>query len=705
MTFYEKILQKIKESGCRGLTQGELARKLGFVSRGDKRELEKALRRLKSNSSIVDCGNGKVAVFSEKNIFKGQIQGNRRGFAFLIREDKGEDIFIPNKALNGAMHGDTVLTRLVGDSEGMVTEIVSRGIKQLVGTLIQSGSYYFVEPDDDSYFKDIFVSKELLKGAKVGEKVVVSVQIDEKTGKPSGEVTAVLGKRGQKNTEVLAILRSYGFEESFPPEVIAAAEKIKYTAAERKDMRNLLTITIDGEDAKDFDDAISVEKTQNGYKLYVHIADVAHYVKLGGAIDKEALKRATSVYFPESVFPMLPEAISNGVCSLRPGEDKLAVTVEMDLNGKGDVTQAAFYESIIKSDFRMTYSEVTKILQGDTLLREKYSAVLALIENAAELADIITKKRNDNGSINFVSSESKIVLDKNGEVEDIYPYPYEISNNIIEQFMITANQTVAAFVEKKNVPCVYRVHEPVNEQKLAAFMQFIKGLGFDMDISKGATPKVFSDLLERIKGDKAEPIINKIMLRSMQKAKYMTTNSGHFGLSIDDYCHFTSPIRRYPDLMVHRALKTIINNQANETFASRFKIYCESAAAISSEREVAAERAERDIDDYYKVMFMQKHIGERYKGVVSGIINAGIFVMLDNTVEGFVSIEQMPKDRYEIDEKNYRLVGTKYAFQMSDEVEVEIVSANTETRRIDMTIVSDVSGHLRKKPRSGKSII
>ncbi|MDD4316553.1 MAG: ribonuclease R [Clostridia bacterium] len=697
MTFYERILQQISAAGNRGLTLGELERKLGFVSRTDKKELEKALKRLKKNHSVVDNGNGRLAAYSATNLLKGELKGNKRGFAFLIREDKGEDIFIPNKALNGAMHGDTVHARLVGDSEGIVTEVVNRGVTQLVGILFRSGVYYFVQPDDDCYFKDVFIHEDKLSGAKAGEKVVISVKIDGSTNKPYGEIIEVLGKKGERNTEVLAILRNYGFSEQFPEEVLRAAEKIAYASVDRTDIRELQTITIDGDDAKDFDDAISVKKTAHGYKLYVHIADVSHYVKGGGIIDREALDRGTSVYFPESVFPMLPESISNGVCSLRPDEDKLTVTAEMDLNGEGEVVQAAFYESLTRSDFRMTYSDVTKILNGDTKLGEKYGKILPLIQVADELATIITKKRNKNGSINFISHESKIILDDKGEVIDVYPYPYEVSNNIIEQFMITANEAVAAFISKKNLPCVYRVHEPVNEQKLAAFLQFIKGLGYSMDLSKGISPKAFSDLLERVKGSKVERVVNKIMLRSMQKAKYTTVNSGHFGLSLDDYCHFTSPIRRYPDLMVHRVLKAIINKQTSDTFIAKFKTYCEEASTKSSEREIAAERAERDIDDYYKALFMTKHIGENFKGVVSGIVNSGIFVMLDNTVEGFVSIDELPKDRYETDEKNYRITGTKYSFQISDEVEVSIKSADTENRRVDMTLISSVSGHLKKR--------
>lgn len=697
MIFDEKILEQIVALGEKDLTIEEIANKLHFKTKLEKKELAKAVKKMIRSGSIVDKGKGKFAPSLRKNLLKGELKGNRRGFAFLIREDKGEDIFIPNKSLNSALHGDTVYVKLVGESEGVVINIAKRGIQSLVGTYTISDNYGFVIPDDNCYFKDIYIPRENTNGAKPLSKVVVSIAMDKKNNKPYGTITEVLGQTGERRAEVLSILLNYGFKECFPEEVLKAAEKIVYEHTERKDMRNIVTITIDGEDAKDFDDAISLETTDTGYKLYVHIADVSHYVKGGGIIDKEALNRTTSVYFPGSVFPMLPETISNGVCSLRPGEDKLTLTVVMNIDNKGNVTNSKFYETLSCSDFRMTYTEVTKILNGDEEMRKKYDKIVPMLENAEKLAAIITKKRNDNGSINFVSTESKIVLDDNGDVADITPYPYDKSNNIIEQFMVTTNETVAEFIEKKKVPCVYRVHEEINPAKLESFMQFLKGQGYSLDMRKGVSPKLFSDLLEEIKGSPSEQVINKIMLRSMQKAKYTTTNSGHFGLSLDYYCHFTSPIRRYPDLMVHRVLKAIINDRADENFVSRFKNYCDEAATRSSEREIAAERAERDIDDYYKALYMTKFVGERYLGIVSGVVGAGIFVSLENTVEGFISMDDLPADRYEVDEKNYRIVGTKYSFMMSDKVEIEIKSSNVETRSINMLLVSNAENHLKKR--------
>lgn len=699
MTFNEKILERIMSLGDKSFTIDGIARKLSCKNKFEKKELTRAIRKLIKDGSIIDKGKGELEVTLKKNLIKGDLKGHRRGFAFLIREDGGEDIFIPNKSLNTALHGDTVYAKLVGESEGVIVSIAKRGIQTLVGTYITSGNYGFVVPDDDCYFKDIFISRENTNGAKPLSKVVITVAIDKKNNKPFGTVTEVLGQTGERRAEVLSILRNYGFNECFPVEVLKASEKIVYEPAERKDMRDIITITIDGDDAKDFDDAISLEKIENGYRLYVHIADVSHYVKGGGVIDAEALNRTTSVYFPGSVFPMLPETISNGVCSLRPGEDKFTVTVVMDIDNKGVVTNPKFYESLCCSDYRMTYTNVTKILNGDKDLQQKYDKIVPMLKNAEQLATIISKKRNDSGSINFTSTESKIILDDKGEVEDITLYPYDKSNNIIEQFMVITNETVAAYIDKQKVPSVYRVHDEISPAKLENFIKFIKGQGYSLDLRKGISPKLFSDLLEEIKGSPSEQVINKIMLRSMQKAKYTTANSGHFGLCLDNYCHFTSPIRRYPDLMVHRILKAIINNRADNNFKSRFKNYCEEAATRSSEREIASERAERDIDDYYKALYMTKFIGEKYTGIISGVVGAGIFVYLDNTVEGFVSIDDLPQDRYEVDEQNYRIVGTKYSFMMSDKVEIEIKSSNVETRSINMFLVSPPENHLKKKTK------
>jgi len=700
--FKEKLLRQIIALGGKSYTLTELANRLNFRSSMERKVLEKTLSEMLRDGSIMKAGRGKYSLASQQNLLKGELQGNKRGFAFLIREDKGPDLFVPNKALSGALHGDTVLVRKTGESEGQVVTIVKRGAGKLVGTYILSGSFGFVVPDDDNYFKDIYIPFDKTMGAEPMSKVVVSFRIDLKTEKPVGEITEILGKAGERDAEVLSILKNYNFSEKFPEEVLRASEAVEYKPDNsRKDLKNLLTITIDGEDAKDFDDAISVEKIIKGYRLWVHIADVSEYVKTGGVIDREALERATSVYFPGSVFPMLPESISNGVCSLRPNEEKLTVTVRMDIDRSGKVIDKDFMLSTIRSYYRMTYTDVTKILNGDKELREKYQKIVTMLEDARELAEIIEKKRNDIGAINFVTRESKITLDEKGEVIDIRPYPYEVSNGIIEQFMIMANETVAEFTDNKNMPSIYRVHEAPSEMKLDAFKEFVKGFGYDFDTSD-VSPKKFSDLLNAIKGEPYESIVSKIMLRSMMKAKYTTENSGHFGLSLDYYCHFTSPIRRYPDLMVHRMLKAIIQNKADEKFISKMKKLTDNAAVQSTEREVAAEKAERDIDDYYKAVYMTKHVGERYDGIVSGVLSSGIFVALENTVEGFVPIIDLPNDRYDLDEKKYRLNGIKYQFAIGDKVQVEIKSSIVETRNVNMMIISESENHLRKRKKGAK---
>lgn len=704
MGFKEKLLEQIISLGGKSYTIAELANRLNFRSKTERKIFSSTMRDLITEGSLIQAGKGRFTAIAKDNLIKGELRGNKRGFAFLIREDSLPDLFIPNNALNGAYNGDTVMARMTGSSEGAVVSIIKRGRGRLVGTYIISNKYGFVVPDDDNYFKDIFIPKDKSINAKPMDKVVVTFLIDKTNNKPTGEIVEVLGRAGERDAEVLSILRSYDFMEKFPENVLAASERITYKPdSKRKDLRDILTITIDGEDAKDFDDAISVEKTAKGYRLYVHIADVANYVKSGGLIDKEAHIRGTSVYFPGSVFPMLPESISNGACSLRPGEDKLAVSVIMECDKGGNVTESRFIESTIRSDYRMTYTDVTAILKGDKDLTEKYKRILPMLKDAERLAEILSRKRNNEGAINFVSREAHITLNEKGEVLDIRPYADDISNNIIEQFMVLANETVAEYISSKNLPGIFRVHEAPSETKLEGFVEFIRGIGLNADFSKGATPKIFSDLLIQIKGEPYESIVSKIMLRSMMKAKYTAKNSGHFGLSLDNYCHFTSPIRRYPDLMVHRVLKAAINNKADEKFITKYKALCEEASVKSTEREIAADKAERDIDDYYKAVYMYSKVGERYNGAVSGVLGSGIFVELPSTVEGFVSTNDLPADSYSLDEKNYRLKGNKYSFAMGDSVTVEIKSVIIETRSIDMSlIVNRENNYLRKKKKGAK---
>ncbi|MDD4839857.1 MAG: ribonuclease R [Clostridia bacterium] len=705
MIYKDNIYKRIADMNRESLNIRDIEKRLNLRSQIDRNMLSRILSELEDEGMLSIDRNWNVKLKKLK-LLKGDLRGNKRGFAFLIREDGGEDIFIPNRALNGAMHGDTVFVRLTGESEGEVSSIEKRGIVKLIGTYFKMDNFGYVKADNSDYFKDIYIPDRSSKGAKDNSKVVVSIITNQNDMKIQGVVTEVLGISGERDAEVLSILRNYDFSEKFPEEVLAASEKLKYEPENegRKDKRDLLTITIDGEDAKDFDDAISLEKNCSIFKLYVHIADVSHYVRSGDVIDKEAFERGTSVYFPSSVFPMLPEAVSNGVCSLRPGEEKLTMTVELDIDGNGNIINSDFYKSVTKSNFRMTYTAVTAILNGDEELRAHYSEIEELIYAMAELAKILEDKRNEGGAINFVSKESKILLDEKGDVIDIKPYAYGISNSVIEQFMVLANEAVAKYLYDEKVPNVYRTHDAPSETKIAEFKEFVNALGLNLNTALGVTPKLFSDLLEKVKGEPTEAIINKTLLRAMQKAKYSIKNTGHFGLNSQFYCHFTSPIRRYPDLMVHRALKAKIEGKADDRFKNNFLKQCISAADKSSEREVAAERAERDIDDYYKTVYMSKKIGEQYSGVVSGIVSTGIFIALENTVEGFMPLDELPEDNYSTDPK-MRLVGKRYQFSIGDSIEVEIKSTNIAARQINMSFIGNVLNHRRPSIRTTKKLI
>lgn len=700
MSFKEKIFQEIKSDKL-GCTKEELRRRLHVRSKAANTSFEKFLRELQ-NDGRVFIENGMIFAGRPK-VVKGRLKGNRRGFAFLIREDGGEDIFIPNRSLNGALHGDTVRVRVMGGGEGEVVGVDERGNDKLVGTYIKLEQGGYVIPDNKDFFTYIYVPHKLNKGSPNNSKVIVKVKPDPQIDRVNGEILRVLGKSGERGAEVLSILHGYGFEDQFPQKVLEAAEAIKYEPdfEGRTDLRDLYTITIDGEDAKDFDDAISLQRAEGGYILYVHIADVSHYVPRGSAIDKEALERGTSVYFPDSVFPMLPETLSNGVCSLRPNEEKLTLTVKIELDGAGNIRNREFMKSVIKSNRRMTYLEVAEILKGGIIASE-YEDVKDMLFACKELAGVLRRKRNAAGAINFISDETKIILDSDGRVLDIAPYPLYESNEMIEMFMVLANEVVAEYIKGKGVPCVYRVHQRPSEEKMEGFVEFINAMGLWLDVNKGVRPKLLADFLESIKGGPAERLISRMLLRSMAKAKYDTKNEGHFGLSLESYCHFTSPIRRYPDLMVHRALKAIIDKKDNKAFRDSFAKACEEAASRSSERELASEKAERDIDDYYKAVYMSDKIGEAYKGIISGVTPYGIFVELPNTVEGFIPIDSLPRDRYETDVRR-RLVGTRYVFATGDQIDIIIASVDTTARKIYMDFAGQAADYMAK-PKKAKNL-
>ena len=684
MSFAYKLSEKIEQMRVYGMSAREISKKLGFHTKFEITEIVKVLEEMVKSGKLDEDRNGKFYQKKQTKLYKGVLRGNKRGFAFLIREDEGEDLFVPHKGLNTAMHGDTVEVSIVKGDEGFVERVLERGITRIVGSYQKSAGFGFVISDDNNYYSDIFIPRGYDIGADNGTKVIV--EIEKFGGKnPTGKIVEVIGKIGEKQSDVLSILKSYGFNNVFPEDVEteANAMKSKYTD-NRTSYIDMMTLSIDGDDSKDLDDAISVFKYDGFYKLYVHIADVSHYVEQGSVLDKEAFKRATSVYFPGSVYPMLPPVLSNGLCSLNGGEDRLTLTCAITVNYDGEVIDRELVKSIINNDYAMTYANVTKIVEGDAELRAKYSPVVPMIDDALALSKILNKRRNDRGNINFDTKESKIILDDQGNVDTIKVYPYTVSNGMIEEFMLIANETVAEYMCEKKLPFVYRVHELPDGEKITNFKKFIESCGFHMPAGK-VSPKTLQQVLDTVSGSAVETIISKIMLRSMQKAKYMPENLGHFGLAAEYYCHFTSPIRRYPDLQIHRIIKAMLDNKLGSL--PKLANWCKEVSTVSSEREKASEQAERDIKDYYKAEYMMRHVGEQFKGVVSGVTNFGIFVELENTCEGIARLDNLPKDNYEFVESKYLLKGDRCSYTLGQEVAIEVIACDIENRRVTFMVL------------------
>lgn len=705
MNFKDKLLELFNNENYKPSKIDNILKMLD-VDYSQKGIVEDLLKDLEKDGTIYKTKNEKYALSERLDIIKGKIDATSRGFAFLIPENENiKDIFISKDNLNSAMQNDIVLVRVIKKVEGKkwegeVVKILKRANSTIVGTFEKSRNFGFVVPDDRSITQDVFISKADTMNAEDGMKVVVKItKWPEKRRSPEGKIVEILGRKNDPGVDVLSVIRSYNIPEEFPKKVIREAENIeeKISSEEtsgRTDLRHLNIVTIDGEDAKDLDDAVAVEKLDSGdYILYVSIADVSHYVKEGSELDKEALNRGCSVYFIDRVIPMLPHRLSNGICSLNPSEDRLTLTVKMKIDKNGNVVDHDIFESVIRSKERMTYTNVYKILEGnDDELKERYKDLIEDFNNMRDLAKILLERRKRRGSVDFDFEEAKIIVDEKGKPVDIVKVERNIAHRIIEEFMLVANETVAEHMHWINVPFVYRVHEHPDMEKLMAFNKFIHNLGYHIKGIGGDEihPKALQELIKQVRGKNEQRIVETLLLRSLKRARYSPEDLGHYALATQYYTHFTSPIRRYPDLIIHRIIKENIHGKLNEKRQEHYNKILNDISLKSSERERAADSAEKEIEDLKKVEYMKERIGNVYKAIIANVTNYGFFVELDNTVEGLVDIDTLDDDYYHYDDETYTLIGerTKRKFSIGDEVYVKVVGANVDRREIDFVLAS-----------------
>lgn len=664
------------------------------------------LDELEEDGYIIKTKKGRVMSPNKMGLFVGKFVAHRKGYGFVESDEEfTQDLFIPKDDINGALHNDRVMAEIVTPAtedkraEGKVIKIIKREVTRVVGLFQENKSFGFVVPDDKKFNQDIFIPKRGFNGAKNDDKVVCEITLwPQENRKPEGKIIEVLGKKGERGVEIDSIIRAHGLPEEFPKKVIdeanyVSSQDLEDEIARRLDLRHLDIFTIDGEDAKDLDDAISIEVLPNGnYKLGVHIADVTHYVREKSKLDKEALKRATSVYLVDKVIPMLPKQLSNGVCSLNPFEDKLTLSCIMEIDENGKVVNSEIAETVINSKARMTYTEVSDILEkDDEKLKQTFAKQVEDFKNAEKLARILMKRRERRGAIDFDFPEAKIILNREGKVVDIKCYERRISNKMIEEFMLVANETVAEHFYWLQLPFVYRIHETPSAEKMEDLNKFIATFGYHIkgDL-EDVHPKEIQSLVEKIKGTKEEESISTIALRSMKQAKYSPQCIGHFGLAAKYYCHFTSPIRRYPDLQIHRIIKEQLNNKLNNKRQEQLSHIVEYASTQSSERERAAELAERDVHDFYKACYMADKVGQEFDGVVSSVTSFGMFVELENTVEGLIRLANMRDDYYIYNQETYTIMGERShkTFKIGDTVRIKVDNVNVDFREIDFVLMS-----------------
>lgn len=702
----ERILAYMESEGYVPIKRRDMRAMLS-VPQEDREKFESLINELIAEGRVFETKKGKLASPKDLQMATGTFIGHARGFGFVTPDAGGEDIFIPASETMGAMQKDRVLYKMLHKAEkgkkadGVIVRILERGQQRIVGTF-EAGSkgYGFVVADDKKIAKDIFISRENTKGAVTGHKVVVEItDYGEDRRNPEGKVIEILGHINDPGVDILSVIRRYELAVEFPEEVYAEIEHLGTEVAEadkkgREDLRDLLTITIDGADAKDLDDAVSLKRLGNGnFELGVHIADVSHYVRENTALDKEAYARGTSVYLVDRVIPMLPHKLSNGICSLNPHVDRLALSCLIEVNGRGEVVSHRILESVINSDYRMTYTAVREILEdGTPALLEQYAEILPMLEDMEELRQILGEKRRKRGSVNFDLPESKIILDENGKPIDIKPYEKSIATNMIEEFMLVCNETIAENSFWQEMPFMYRSHQEPDEDKLEKMEQFLRGFGYYLRKKDGEIhPRELQKVLQKAEETDEERIITRMVLRSMMQARYTAENGGHFGLAAKYYCHFTSPIRRYPDLEIHRMIKKMLHGELDEKASVYYRRKMPDWAKHCSKQERVAEDAERDTDALKKVEFMEDKVGQIYEGIISGVTNWGIYVELPNTIEGMVALSQMDDDYYEFDEKKMLVFGkrTKKSYRLGDKVVVSVAKVDRMMGTIDFAFAEE----------------
>lgn len=667
-----------------------------------------ALRKLEKDGKVILSKKKRYCLCQHMQLLSGRIEGKSGGYAFFIPDAEGRrDLFIHSGNLHGALHNDRVLVKVIhspnvvnGNDEGEVVRILNHANCRILGYYIAKEGGGVVSPEDSRIVCEVAIPKSRNGGAEDGDVVIAEVSSwNSKGTRVRGKVAEIVGRKNEPGMDMETVIRKFQLSEEFPPEVLENALHVaKITSDDfenRRDLRNDLLITIDGDDAKDLDDAVSLSVMKNGHFLLgVHIADVGHYVTTGSPLDKEAYNRGTSVYFPDRVIPMLPKELSNGICSLNPKEDRLALSCAMEIDQKGQVVTYDIFESVICSAARMTYREVNAILAGDKDLKDKYAFLVEMLEQLDQLRVVLSKRRQRRGALNFDFPEAKVILDEAGEPLEIRKRTHGRGEQLIEECMIVANETVAGEFYHRDIPFIYRVHDCPPDDKMLELQELIAPFGLTLSNNMGdVRPSHFQSLLGKIEDFPEKPLLEMMVLRTMSHALYDTENRGHFGLASDCYAHFTSPIRRYPDLAIHRVIKKCLHlNYFEADDCGRLLRRLEDAALQSSTRERLAEEAEREATDIKKARYMATHIDEEFIGIISGVVSYGFFVELENTVNGFVHISTLPKEYFAFHANSKKLICKKLniSFRMGDAVRVKLVRVNVDLHHVDFEFIDFV---------------